>query len=159
PFPAEIISEPHAVSRITFHSVDAAVSRAGAGGNNGPRARREFVDPLAGCDRLSGFAIGSKRRPVPLSLVVFVWYRAFDVENKRIDAPVCFFIKHLDNLIGVLERKKGVVKTNCGNPGNPAEKNLLGARLRARGNRNRIPAKTNPRRYPEDIDLSDRFCR
>ena len=46
PVPAEIVGQPHAAGRIAFHGVDAAVGRAGAGGDDGQRLGRQPVDPL-----------------------------------------------------------------------------------------------------------------
>lgn len=88
--------------------MDAAVSCASAGRDDSPCARSQSVDPLAGGDRLSGFAIGSKRRPITFAFVVLVGNGAFDYENKRLDPAMGSAMEKLENSSPFSNDKNGL---------------------------------------------------
>ena len=157
PLPTEIISQPHAACRISFHRMDAAVRRAGACRNYGPCFGRELIDPFTSRYRLPGSLIGPKRRPITFVFVVFVGNRSLNDENERLKIAFGAVIEKLHKLFAVFIGEKGVMKINFGNSGNTAEQNLFKTRLRRRRDGDGVAVTTETGRDPEDVDLPDRL--
>src|SRR5271170_2592504 len=144
PLPAEIIRQAHASSRIAFHCVDSAVSRAGTGCNNRPRFRRQPVNPLTCCNWLACHSIRAERCPIAFLLVRFVRDRALYHQDERLRFTRCRQIKALHEVVSDLWCKKWIVQIHLGNPRQIPKHDVLDAGLSGgrRGDCVSITAKT-----------------
>ena len=87
PIPAEIIENAHRPGGIAGHRVDAAVRRAGPGGQYRPRFRGEAIDPTAEGDRLIASRRVAESREVAFFVDLFVGDRSLEHQYERIELP------------------------------------------------------------------------
>ena len=83
PIPTEVIRQSHTAGRVSLHGVDAAVGSACSSRDHRPGLWRQAIDPVTRQDRLSGFLVGPKRRPISFALILFVGDRSFDHQDER----------------------------------------------------------------------------
>jgi hypothetical protein len=135
--------------------MNATVGCAGPGSNDGPGFRSQAVDPIAGKDRLAGFLIGPKGRPVPVGLILFVRNRSFDHQNERGEVTCGCAMKRLQEVFAGLVGEAWIMEIYFGNPGYATEKNILEAWLRGRGHGNGIAVTAKSSGNPEHIHFGE----
>ena len=117
PFPPQVIRQPHAPCGISLHRMNATVGCARPGSNDGPGLRSQAVDPIARKDRLAGFLICPKGRPIPFGLILFVRNRSFDHQDERGEVTCGSAMKRLQEVFAVLVGEAWIMEVYFWNPG------------------------------------------
>src|SRR4029077_2003992 len=99
PVPTEIIGESHCAGGIASHGVDASISGARPGGNDGQCLGREAINPFTGGNRLTGLRIRTLSRPVAFALDLLVGDRALDDKDKRIELALFGFVEEFYEVV------------------------------------------------------------
>jgi hypothetical protein len=131
--------------------VDAAIGRAGAGGNDGQGLGSEPVDPFRGEDGLSGARVGSYRRPVAFSLHLLVGNRSFDDEDEGVELSLRRVVVVPHEPIADLVGQDRVVEEHLGDAGEGAQHQVLDAGLRGGGDGDRVAVTAQPGGDPDDM--------
>ena len=83
--------------------MNATVSGAGACGDDRPGPGRQAINPIAGKDRLAGFFIRPKARPVALRFICFVRDGSFDDQDKGGQVSCNGAMKGLEEVFAVFD--------------------------------------------------------
>src|SRR5919198_2535315 len=153
PPPAQIVGQSHALRRIAGHGVNAAVSSAGPGADNGERFGRKPVDPLASSDRLAGVVVGALRGPVAFILDLFVWDRAFDYENERVEFAALGLVEVLHEIIAHLVGEHRVVQVHLRQARDGSHDYVFNAWLLGVGHGDGITVAAKASGDPDDVDF------
>ena len=122
--------------------MNAAVGGAGSAGDDGESLGSEAVDPLAGGDGLAGVGISSQTCPVAFLLDLLVGDGSLDNKHERVKPARLRLVPELHEVVAVFVGEDGIMQVNLGQAGNCTEQDIFNARLRGRGNGDRISIAT-----------------
>ena len=154
PVPAEIVKQAHRARRVALHGVNAAVSGAGAGGDDREGLRREAINPLIGRNRLTGSRIGAQSRPIAFALDFFVGNRAFHDEHERVELTSFRFIPPAHKAVAAeFKGEDRVMKMHPGEAGNGSQQHILDTGLGGCGDSDGIPIAAQSSGDPDDMNI------